>query len=61
MSTNLVPLLPELFVLFYESQLLLLKLLTLLPQTLVKLQHALVARASHLQLQFIVLIQGKTK
>ena len=61
MSTNLVPLLPELFVLFYESQLLLLKLLTLLPQTLVKLQHTLVARAGHLQLQFIVLIQGKTK
>ena len=56
MSTHLVFLLPELFVLFYECQFLFLKLLALLPQTLVKLQHALVARAGHPQLQFIVLI-----
>ena len=55
MSTHLVLLLPELFVLFYESLHLFLKLLALLSQTLVKLQHALVARAGHPQLQFIVL------
>lgn len=56
MSTHLVLLLPELFVLLYESLHLFLKLLALLSQTLVKLQHALVARAGHPQLQFIVLI-----
>ena len=43
-DTDLDHLLPELLVLFYEGVFLLLKLLAPLPQPLVELHHALVAR-----------------
>lgn len=55
LHTYLVQLLSEVLVLLHERLLLLLKLLSSLPQSLVQLKHTAIAGASQLQLQIIVL------